>query len=239
MFPPLETADEQGLLAMGGDLSPERLILAYKSGIFPWYSDPQPILWWSPDPRFVLFPAELHIPSTMQKILKKQTFRFTFDSCFETVISACKDMPRPDQAGTWITNGMLAAYCRLHELGYAHSCEAWEGESLIGGLYGVSIGRAFFGESMFYLKPNASHAAFIILTLVLAGLGFDILDSQVYTEHMAGFGARMIPRSTYAGIIARSTERETLLGNWGKDPVVLGQLAETIAMTSKDGNNNG
>lgn len=218
-FPPLDSADENGILAVGGDLLPDRLLLAYRSAIFPWYSDLHPILWWSPDPRFVLFPAELHIPASLQKTIRKKPFRITFDSCFRTVISECRDKPRPGQPGTWITDGMLEAYCNLHDLGYAHSCEAWEDDILAGGLYGVSIGGAFFGESMFFHRPNASHAAFVTLTMTLRRLGFDIIDSQVYTGHMAVFGARMITRKAYADLISRSTTKKTILGNWGQNPL--------------------
>jgi leucyl/phenylalanyl-tRNA---protein transferase len=219
MFPSPEKADENGILAIGGDLSIDRLLLAYKSGIFPWYSDLQPIIWWSPDPRFVLFPNELHISDTAHKLLKKKTFDITFDRCFEEVITLCRDTPRPGQEGTWITPEMQEAYLDLHHAGYAHSCEAWLDGSLSGGLYGVSIGKAFFGESMFSARPNASRIAFITLVQTLTALEFDIIDSQVYTDYVSGFGAHMIPRNQYLDIIRLSTAKETILGSWKDHPL--------------------
>jgi leucyl/phenylalanyl-tRNA--protein transferase len=214
VFPPVEHAVKSGLLAVGGDLSPERLIAAYREGIFPWYGDGEPILWWSPDPRFVLFPDELHVSRSMRQFLKKGVVRVTFDGAFRAVISACR-RPRPGQDGTWITPEMREAYCALHDLGYAHSVEVWQGDELAGGLYGVSLGRAFFGESMFSTIPNASKAGLITLTGHLRERGFDLIDCQVDTAHLAGLGARPIRRRTFRTLLKESLRHETLQGNWG------------------------
>ena len=212
-FPPVDHAEKSGLLAVGGDLSPERLLTAYREGIFPWYADGEPILWWSPDPRFVLFPVELHVSRSMRQFLKKRTVRITFDRAFRKVISACRK-PRPGQNGTWITREMLEAYCALHDLGYAHSVEVWQETKLAGGLYGISLGRAFFGESMFSAIPNASKAALITLVEHLGRRGFDLIDCQVETAHLAGLGARPIPRSEFGALLRRSLRHKTLRGNW-------------------------
>ena len=212
-FPPVDHAEKSGLLAVGGDLSPERLLTAYREGIFPWYADGEPILWWSPDPRFVLFPVELHVSRSMRQFLKKRTVRITFDRAFRKVISACRK-PRPGQNGTWITREMLEAYCALHDLGYAHSVEVWQETRLAGGLYGISLGRAFFGESMFSAIPNASKAALIKLVEHLGRRGFDLIDCQVETAHLAGLGARPIPRSEFGALLRRSLRHKTLRGNW-------------------------
>jgi leucyl/phenylalanyl-tRNA---protein transferase len=215
LFPPVDHAEKSGLLAVGGDLSPERLLAAYQEGIFPWYGDGEPILWWSPDPRFVLFPDELRISRSMRQFLKKGLVRITFDRAFLEVISACR-RSRPGQDGTWITPEMRAAYCALHDLGYAHSVEVWQGDVLAGGLYGVSLGRAFFGESMFSAAPNASKAALITLVSHLRERGFDLIDCQVETGHLAGLGARPIPRRDFCALLQQSLCRETLRGNWGE-----------------------
>jgi len=213
LFPPVDHAEKSGLLAVGGDLSPERLLAAYREGIFPWYGDGEPILWWSPDPRFVLFPDELRISRSMRQFLKKGLVRITVDRAFPEVISACR-RPRPGQDGTWITPEMRAAYCALHDLGYAHSVEVWQGDVLAGGLYGVSLGRAFFGESMFSEAPNASKAALITLVRHLKERGFDLIDCQVETAHLAGLGARPIPRRDFCALLQQSLRHETLRGNW-------------------------
>ncbi len=215
LFPPVDHAEKSGLLAVGGDLSPERLLAAYREGIFPWYGDGEPILWWSPDPRFVLFPDELRISRSMRQFLKKGLVRITFDRAFPEVISACR-RPRRGQDGTWITPEMRAAYCALHDLGYAHSVEVWQGDVLAGGLYGVSLGRAFFGESMYSEAPNASKAALITLVRHLKGREFDLIDCQVETGHLAGLGARPIPRRDFCTLLQQSLRHETLQGNWGK-----------------------
>ena len=213
-FPPVELATDIGILAIGGDLSPERLLMAYKSGIFPWYSEGEPILWWSPDPRFVLFPGELRISRSMRKVLKKNIFRVTFDREFREVIIGCSQ-PRIKQRGTWITDEMIEAYCELHRLGYAHSVEVWKDGDFAGGLYGVSLGRCFFAESMFTRVSNASKAALITLTRKLGERGFFMIDCQVYTRHVETFGAREIPRSAFRKILDSALQYETYLGNWG------------------------
>ena len=215
LFPPVGNADPSGLIAVGGDLSPERLLAAYREGIFPWYADGEPILWWSPDPRFVLFPDELRVSRSMRQFMKKGLIRVTFDRAFRTVISACR-RPRPGQDGTWITPEMREAYCALHDLGYAHSVEVWQGDVLAGGLYGVSLGRAFFGESMFSSAPNASKAGLIALASQLKKREFALIDCQVETAHLAGLGARPIPRRDFCTLLQQSLRRETLRGNWGE-----------------------
>lgn len=195
-FPPVTQAEPDGLLAIGGDLSVERLLLAYRSGIFPWYEGKE-ILWWSPDPRFVLFPDELKVSKSMKALLKKQAFAFTLNHDFKAVISHCKSIFRPGQQSTWITPAMKLAYTHLHELGYAHSAEVWLNGALVGGLYGVRIGKAFFGESMFSKVSNASKFAFISYVEWLKQDGVQLIDCQVYTEHLESLGARMIPRQEF------------------------------------------
>jgi leucyl/phenylalanyl-tRNA--protein transferase len=214
LFPPGDHAVKSGLLAVGGDLSPERLLAAYREGIFPWYAEGEPILWWSPDPRFVLLPNELRVSRSMGQFLKKGLVRITFDQDFRGVIAACQK-PRPGQDGTWITGEMQEAYCTLHELGYAHSVEAWRGGALAGGLYGVSLGHTFFGESMFSKLPNASKAALITLIGRLQEWDFDLIDCQVETAHLGSFGARPIPRREFHELLNASLRHETLRGNWG------------------------
>jgi leucyl/phenylalanyl-tRNA---protein transferase len=201
VFPDAEKATEEGILAVGGDLRPERLLLAYSSGIFPWYSIGEPIIWWSPDPRFVLFPGELKVSRSMRKILRQGVFSITFDKAFERVIAECKKIKRKGQRGTWITPEMQKAYIRLYKLGFAHSVEAWEDGELVGGLYGVSLGKVFFGESMFSHVSNASKACLITLVELLTVKGFELIDSQVYTRHLETLGAREIPRSEYLILI--------------------------------------
>lgn len=213
-FPPAERAERSGLLAVGGDLSPERLLAAYREGIFPWYSEGEPLLWWSPDPRFVLFPRELRVSRSMQQFLKKQPFRITFDHAFRSVIAACRK-PRPGQDGTWITQEMQEAYIALNDLGYAHSVEVWHEESLVGGLYGVSIGHTFFGESMFSTRANASKAALVTLVSGLQELRFDLIDCQVESPHLESLGARLIPRREFRSLLKESLRHKTFRGNWG------------------------
>ncbi len=213
-FPPVALTDRSGILAVGGDLSPERLLEAYRNGIFPWYSEGDPILWWSPDPRFVLFPHEIHVTKSMRQVLNRGYFDITFDRSFREVILACRE-PRRDNAGTWITDEMTEAYTELHRLGYAHSVEAWQGGSLAGGLYGVSLGGCFFGESMFSRSSNSSKAALITLTMALKEIGFLLVDCQVYTEHLKSLGARHIPRDEFIGIVRKGLRSETMRGDWG------------------------
>jgi leucyl/phenylalanyl-tRNA--protein transferase len=196
-FPPVHLATEEGLLAVGGDLSPERLILAYKNGIFPWYNPGEPILWWSPDPRLVLFPGELHISRSLRRLLRKGRFQVTFNTRFRQVIAACARAKRPAGEGTWITAEMEEAYCRLNDMGFAHSVEAWQEGRLVGGLYGIALGRCFFGESMFTGVSNASKVAFVTLVKRLEALDFELIDCQVHTQHLISLGAREIPRKEF------------------------------------------
>lgn len=197
-------SEPDGLLAIGGDLSPERLLLAYRSGIFPWYSR-KPILWWSPDPRFVLYPEELNVSHSMKQVLKKGTFRISYNECFETVVDRCRTAPREGQDGTWITRDMLRAYTTLHKQGYAMSVECWQDHDLVGGLYGVKIGRCFFGESMFAAVSNASKAAFITFVQDHAAR-LSIIDCQVHTHHLASLGARFVSRVTFLDTVQRNLD---------------------------------
>ena len=195
-FPEADLAEPDGLLAFGGDLSTERLLLAYRSGIFPWFDGDVP-LWWSPDPRFVLLPAELKVSTSMKTLLKRKAFDFTVNQAFEQVISNCKSVSREGQAGTWITKEMQDAYIQLHRQGYAVSAEAWKDGELVGGLYGIRMGKFFFGESMFSHQSNASKYAFISLVEQLKSEGVELIDCQVYTVHLESLGARMIPRKDF------------------------------------------
>lgn len=196
-FPPIESADESGFLAFGGDLSAERLLLAYRSGIFPWFSEEDPICWWSPDPRFVLFPKELKISKSMLQVFKKGLFEFTVDKAFAEVIGHCKDVYRPGQGGTWISDEMRDAYIHLHKLGYAHSGEAWQDNQLVGGLYGIRLGGIFFGESMFSRESNASKFAFIKYVELLQKENVQLIDCQLHTPHLESLGARMIAQAEF------------------------------------------
>ena len=216
-FPPVDAA-ENGLLAVGGDLRPERLLLAYSRGIFPWYEEGQPILWHSPDPRMVLLPEELRIPRSLGKILRRGDYRLTLDTVFHRVIEACAETPRPRQDSTWITPEMMGAYNELHRRGLAHSVEAWRKGALAGGLYGVSLGAAFFGESMFAWQPDASKAAFATLVRQLEAWGFGFVDCQVHTPHLARFGAREWPRRQYLAALKAALRRPTRQGRWRFDP---------------------
>jgi leucyl/phenylalanyl-tRNA--protein transferase len=201
LFPPVEFADEHGLLAIGGDLGMERLLLAYRNGIFPWYSEEDPILWWCPDPRFVLFPGELKVSKSMQSVIKTGRFEFTTNRAFSEVIQNCKTAYRPRQQGTWISPAIQRAYTQLHRLGYAHSAEAWKDGELVGGLYGIRIGKIFFGESMFSKVSNASKFAFIDYVHQMRQEGLALIDCQVYTAHLEKFGARMIERKKFLEIL--------------------------------------
>ena len=199
-FPPPEMADEDGLLAIGGDLSRARLLHAYRNGIFPWYENKY-ILWWCPDPRFVLFPAELKISSSMKQLLKKQAFEFSVNTDFNGVISQCKAISRPGQNGTWITEEMRNAYNDLHRAGYAHSAEVRLNGELVGGLYGIRLGKIFYGESMFSRHSNASKYAFIRYVQLLKSEAVELIDCQVYTTHLESLGARMIPRFRFLNLV--------------------------------------
>jgi len=213
-FPPLERAlrDPNGLLAVGGDLSVERLIQAYRHGCFPWYQAGQPILWWAPDPRTVLFPHEVHISRSLRKTLRQGAFRVTFDRDFPAVIQGCA-APRDYADGTWITPEMQAAYQELHRRGVAHSVEVWQGETLVGGLYGLAIGQLFFGESMFSRADNASKVGFVSLVKRLEEWGFVLIDCQMPTQHLQSLGARSIPRSEFAAYLQRHLDQPNS-ANW-------------------------
>ena len=214
LFPPAELAEPDGLLAIGGDLSPQRLVTAYRAGIFPWYSEGQPILWHSPDPRFVLDPPKLHLPRSLKKIIRRGDYEVRFDTAFAEVITACSRTPRPGQRGTWITRAMKAAYIQLHELGLGHSAEAWKDGKLVGGLYGVSIGDVFFGESMFADAPDASKVAFVVLARWMFAHGVGLIDSQVHTDHLERFGAEDWPRRRYLDRLAELVDHPTRRGRW-------------------------
>jgi len=216
VFPPPAEADPEGLVAVGGNLSPGVLLSAYTQGIFPWYSRGEPILWWSPDPRFVLFPGELHVPKSLRRTLNKGRFSFTLDRAFPEVIEACSEVPRQGQYGTWITDDMIEGYITLHNLGFAHSVEVWDGDVLAGGLYGVSLGSMFFGESMFANTSDASKAGFVSFVEVLRTRGFDCIDCQMYTDHLWRFGAREIGRSEFLATLTAALDRPTVRGNWGE-----------------------
>ncbi len=200
-FPLVHEASADGLLAYGGDLSPERLLLAYQNGIFPWFEDRQPILWWSPNPRMVLYLEELIISKSMRNVINRKTFEITFNQNFREVISNCQNINREGQYGTWITNDMIEAYCKLHELGIAKSVEVWQEGVLVGGLYGVDLGHIFCGESMFSKVSNASKTAFISLVAQLKNEGYRLLDCQVYNDHLASLGCREIQREVFLNIL--------------------------------------
>lgn len=208
VFPDPEQADPSGLLAVGGDLSPRRLQFAYASGIFPWYNEGEPILWWSPDPRFILFPEKIHVSRSMQKVLKQKQFAVTYNTAFEDVIRQCQTKERKDQPGTWITPEMREAYIRLHDLGLAQSVEAWQDGRLVGGMYGVSMGKCFFGESMFSHVNNASKAALITLSRRLEQENFLLLDCQVHTHHMERMGAEPVTRKVFLGLLKKGLEKQ-------------------------------
>lgn len=201
IFPHPSLAEPDGLLAIGGDLSIKRLLLAYSHGIFPWFSKGNPILWWSPDPRLLLFPGEFKASGSLKRTLRQGIFQVTIDRAFDQVVEACAVVRRKDQEGTWITADMIQAYRRMHRKGYAHSVEAWHDEKLAGGLYGVSIGRVFFGESMFHYKSDASKVAFYHLIKKLEAADFRFVDAQVYTSHLHKMGAREIPREKYLELL--------------------------------------
>ena len=217
LFPPVTKADRSRLLAVGGDLRPERLLAAYARGIFPWYSEGQPILWHSPSPRFVLVPGQAHVGRTLRKQVKRGVFEVKLDTAFAEVIRACAVSPRPGQSGTWITDEMEQAYVALHGLGYAHSAEAWQGGQLVGGLYGVSLGSVFFGESMFWRVPDASKVAFAVLLEQLTAWGFTLIDCQQETSHLARFGAEAWPRKQFLAALEQGLQVPTRVGPWVLD----------------------
>ena len=216
VFPDTHWASDEGILAIGGDLAIPRLLLAYQKGIFPWYNEGSEILWWSPNPRFVLFTEELKVSKSMKQIMRSGKFKVTYDTCFKEVINQCKLVARNGQDGTWITKEMESAYTNLHEKGYAHSVEVWENEELVGGLYGVALGKIFYGESMFAKVSNASKFGFINLVESLKKKGFKIIDSQDYTAHLESLGAREIPRNQFEQILSSETNKEGRIGKWTK-----------------------
>ncbi len=213
-FPPPELANEDGVVAVGGDVSPERLLLGYRMGIFPWPVEGLPLLWFSPDPRFVLHAPEVHLSRSLRKQIKRAPYRITMDRVFPQVMDACARSPRPGQSGTWITDELRDGYVRLHRLGFAHSVEAWDGDELVGGLYGVSLGRAFFGESMFAQARDASKIAFATLCAQLDAWGVDLIDCQVHTEHLERFGAKEQSRPDFLHDLADRVEHPTIRGPW-------------------------
>jgi leucyl/phenylalanyl-tRNA--protein transferase len=217
-FPPVESASPDGLLAVGGDLRPERLLEAYRHGIFPWYSDDQPILWWSPDPRIILFPDKIHTSRSLKRSLRPGLFSVTLDTCFLDVVQHCAG-PRPQypEGGTWITAEMLDAYTRLHELGYAHSVETWQGGQLVGGLYGVALGGAFFAESMFTRASDASKVALVSLVRQLQTWGFRIIDCQQASPHVMALGAEAIPRRKFLDRLTAALTLPDRRGRWQFD----------------------
>ena len=214
VFPPPEMAEENGLLAVGGDLSPARLLAAYSSGIFPWFSEGDPILWWAPSPRLVIFPKEFRIPKRLLRVVRQDRFNVTFDTAFATVIKACGIESGRREKGTWLNGEMIKAYCRLHDMGFAHSVECWRDDRLAGGLYGVSLGGTFFGESMFSREADSSKTALVVLAKQLLMWNFDLIDCQMKTAHLLQFGAREIPGSRFQELLARSMSRPTLQGSW-------------------------
>ncbi len=219
VFPDPNEADEDGLLAYGGDLSPERLLRAYSEGIFPWpHGDDTPLLWFSPDPRTVLLPEHIHIGRSLKKILKKQLFEVHLDTAFEQVVHACASVKRKEEAGTWITDEIMEGYCRLHTLGYAHSAEAWQDNELVGGLYGVSLGAAFFGESLFTLRNNASKVVLVTLLSQLQKWRFHFVDCQMRTNLMGQLGAVDWERKRFLSELKKAMRVSTRQGMWQIDP---------------------
>lgn len=233
LFPHPSQAEADGLLGIGGDLDPRRLLLAYASGIFPWYSEGQPILWFSPDPRFVLFPEELHVGRSLRKRIKRGDYEIRLDTDFPAVLRHCKQADRPGQRGTWITRDMQRAYTELHLQGFAHSAEAWKDGKLVGGLYGVALGNLFSGESMFALEPDASKVAFVWLARQLQAWGFRLVDCQVRTEHLARFGARDLPRARYLELLEVLVPEPRVPQRWafdeGFDPLAAQEALPPLA----------
>ncbi|HSW63034.1 MAG TPA: leucyl/phenylalanyl-tRNA--protein transferase [Dissulfurispiraceae bacterium] len=215
VFPPPHLSEPDGLLAVGGDLSVKRLLLGYSMGIFPWYLDASPVLWWSPDPRLVLFPDELNISRSLRRTIRKGTFTVTMDAAFEQVIRGCAGLHATGKGGTWITEDMVKAYIRLHKAGLAHSIESWIEGDLSGGLYGVSLGSVFFGESMFARKSDASKVAFVFLVKRLQEWGCSVIDCQVTTSHLRHFGAREIAREKFLALLDAGLKQPTRRGSWG------------------------
>lgn len=213
-FPDPACAEDDGLLAVGGDLAPARLLAAYRQGIFPWYGEGMPVLWWSPHPRLILEPDRVHVPRRLGRVLRQGRFAVTLDTAFAAVIRHCATVPRPGGQGTWIVPAMEAAYQRLHDLGYAHSVEVWRGGRLVGGLYGVALGGAFFGESMFHLEPDASKVGFVTLARALARAGYQLIDCQQTTPHMVRLGGFEVGREEFARRLEAALRLPTQQGQW-------------------------
>lgn len=213
-FPHPSLAEPGGLLAVGGDLSPDRLVLAYRNGIFPWFEDEGSFFWYAPDPRFVLFPPELKIHKSMRSVFNQGKFRYTLDTCFDAVIHACAHVTRNGQDGSWISDAFIEGYTELHRQGLAHSVEVWQDNALVGGLYGLALGRIFFGESMFAREPNASKAGFITLVQALHASGFWLIDCQQQTAHLESLGARGISRELFLEYLGKNSYERTLIGKW-------------------------
>ncbi len=217
IFPPTQLADEDGLLAVGGDLSTERLLLAYQNGIFPWYNEGEPILWWTPNPRCVLFPSNFKVSKSLKQVIRKQKFNVTFDQSFSEVINSCKAITRKGQEGTWITQNVKKAYIALHHLGYAHSVEVWdETNTLVGGLYGLSMGSLFFGESMFSYESNASKVAMYYLVEKVKQWNFDLIDCQVHNQHLESLGASMVSRYEFEEYLKNGLNNKTYVNKWSE-----------------------
>ncbi len=223
-FPPAWLARSDGLLCLGGDLSAQRILLAYENGIFPWFSDNEPILWWSPDPRLVLFPDDIRISRSLKKKIRKNLFRITIDHAFEQTILSCARPRKKEPGGTWLVPEMIEAYIRLHHLGYAHSIETWRHGRLVGGLYGISMGGVFFGESMFSFEADASKTALVTLALYLQQWNFDLIDCQVTTSHLLSMGATEISRHDYLDRIHDSLGRKDIKPLWGPRTVCLSDM---------------
>jgi leucyl/phenylalanyl-tRNA--protein transferase len=214
IFPNPRYASDEGLLAFGGDLSPNRLLVAYRKGIFPWYAEGDPILWWSPDPRLLLYSGKFKTRKSFARVLRSGKFRVTFDSCFSEVIGQCATVSRKGEGGTWLNPEMQEAYTQLHSQGFAHSVEIWQEERLVGGLYGIALGGAFFGESMFSLVSDASKVAFRALSDVLGGRGYDFIDCQMKTDHLVRMGAIEVDRERYLDQLERALTKPSDIGNW-------------------------
>lgn len=213
-FPDPREANVDGVLAIGGDLRPDRLLFAYEIGVFPWYNPPEPVIWWSPNPRCVLYTDELRVSKSMRNVFNQKKFSITYDEAFREVIEGCRDAPRSHQDGTWISSEIIDSFTWLHKLGVAHSVEVWESGKLVGGLYGISLGRMFFGESMFSLVSNASKAGFIHLVHTLNKMDFKLVDCQIYNDHLGRLGATEIPRDNFLMELDEALKKDTIQGNW-------------------------